>query len=66
MKKIIIVLFLVLLLAGCAEGPRAVDETVSNVGNDISDIADLGQALDVSDLDALDKDLAAALDGLEG
>ena len=67
MKKIFLALFLVLLLAGCAKAPLLpVDETASNVGSDISDVADIGKALDVSDLDALDKDLSAVLDGLEG
>ena len=61
LKKILIVLTIVLFLIGCAkqptptpEPPPATVEEVDEIGTGISDIDDINEELDTSDLDEID------------
>lgn len=68
MKKLIgliLCLALVSLVVGCAKETGIKESIPSIVSEDIQGVMDLDEALDVSDLDALDADLADALEGLD-
>lgn len=61
--KIVLCLALLALIAGCQKEVK--DTTAAIISSEISSIADLDRSLDTSEFDALESDIAKALEGLE-
>lgn len=61
--KIVLCLALLALIAGCQKEVK--DSTATIISSEIIGISDLDRSLDTSELDALESDIAKALEGLE-